>query len=54
MLAQAIGLPGTPAFFVNGRFINGAVDYNTLRQVIEEELAANASAVARVRDGGGQ
>ena len=52
--AQAIGLPGTPAFFVNGRFINGAVDYNTLRQVIEEELAANASAVARVRDGGGQ
>jgi protein-disulfide isomerase len=36
--AQSIGLPGTPGFFVNGRFLNGAVDYQTLRQVIDEEL----------------
>jgi protein-disulfide isomerase len=44
--AQAIGLPGTPGFLVNGRFINGAVDYQILRQVIEEELHAASSRVA--------
>jgi len=39
--AQALGLPGTPAFFVNGRLINpnGSLSYDTLRQLIEEELA---------------
>lgn len=36
--AQAVALPGTPGIFVNGRFINGAVDYQTLRQIVEEEL----------------
>lgn len=41
--AQAIGLPGTPGFFVNGRFLNGAVDYEILRQAIEEELQFSAS-----------
>ncbi len=47
--AQSIGLPGTPGFFVNGRFINGAVDYHTLQQVIEEELKAAQSPVAEAR-----
>lgn len=47
--AQSIGLPGTPGFFVNGRFINGAVDYHTLQQVIEEELHAAASPIAEAR-----
>jgi protein-disulfide isomerase len=41
--AQALGLPGTPAFFINGRFINGAVSYETLRTVIEEELRASSA-----------
>ena len=41
--AQAFGLPGTPGFVVNGRFISGAVDYERLRGVIEEELGANAA-----------
>jgi protein-disulfide isomerase len=41
--AQSIGLPGTPGFFVNGRFLSGAIDYETLRQVVEEELRAGAS-----------
>ena len=38
--AQALGVPGTPAFFINGRFLNpnGNVTYETLRQLIEEEL----------------
>jgi protein-disulfide isomerase len=41
--SQALGLPGTPAFFVNGRLINpnGTVSYDTLHQLIEEELAAS-------------
>jgi predicted DsbA family dithiol-disulfide isomerase len=54
--AQSIGLPGTPGFFVNGRFLNGAVDYQTLRKVIEEELklagAGSAQQTATVRQGG--
>lgn len=42
--AQALGLPGTPAFFVNGRLINpnGTVSYSTLQGLIDEELAAAA------------
>ena len=43
--AQSIGLPGTPGFFINGRFLSGAIDYQTLRRVIDEEL--------RVSDGSG-
>ena len=34
------GLEGTPSFFINGRFLSGAVDYATLRTVVEQELAA--------------
>jgi protein-disulfide isomerase len=42
--SQTLGLPGTPAFFVNGRLINpnGTVSYDTLRQLIEEELATSS------------
>jgi protein-disulfide isomerase len=47
--AQSIGLPGTPGFFVNGRFINGAVDYQILQQIIEEELRATSSSMAEAR-----
>jgi protein-disulfide isomerase len=36
--AQSLGLQGTPSFFVNGRAINGALSYEGLRAVIEEEL----------------
>ncbi len=44
--AQALGLPGTPGFFVNGRFISGAVDYQMLREIVEQEIDAAASRVA--------
>lgn len=38
-LGQAIGVAGTPATYVNGRFIDGAVDFATLSKLIDEELA---------------
>jgi protein-disulfide isomerase len=40
-LAQgtALGVPGTPTFFVNGRMAVGAVDYATLAGAVDEELA---------------
>jgi protein-disulfide isomerase len=38
--AQSLGLQGTPSFFVNGRAVNGAVSYESLRALIEEELRA--------------
>ena len=42
-LGQAIGVAGTPATYVNGRFIDGAVDFATLSKVIDEELARAGS-----------
>jgi protein-disulfide isomerase len=34
-----LGLTGTPSFFVNGHFFSGALDYNTLHQIVEQQLA---------------
>jgi protein-disulfide isomerase len=36
---QKAGVSGTPALFVNGRFLNGAVPYEELAKVIDDELA---------------
>ncbi|MFY1829463.1 DsbA family protein [Myxococcus fulvus] len=38
-LAIQVGATGTPAFFVNGRFINGAQPVEVFTGVIDEELA---------------
>jgi protein-disulfide isomerase len=38
--AQRLGLTGTPSFFINGHFLSGAVKYSTLREIVEQELAA--------------
>ncbi|HEY3354146.1 MAG TPA: thioredoxin domain-containing protein [Polyangia bacterium] len=35
----ALGVPGTPTFFINGRMAVGAVDYAALAAAIDEELA---------------
>jgi protein-disulfide isomerase len=40
---QAMGIPGTPAFFVNGRFVTTGVNYEGLKSMIEEELNASGS-----------
>ena len=35
---QALGVSGTPAFFVNGRFVNGAKPFDEFAKVIDAEL----------------
>jgi protein-disulfide isomerase len=35
---QAAGVNGTPAMFINGRFISGAVPFEQVAQVIDDEL----------------
>ena len=42
--AQRLGLTGTPAFFINGHFLSGAVKYNTLREIVEQQLGAQEGA----------
>ncbi|MFP2910294.1 DsbA family protein [Pyxidicoccus sp. 3LFB2] len=37
-LAAKVGATGTPAFYVNGRFINGAVPLEVFTTVVDEEL----------------
>jgi predicted DsbA family dithiol-disulfide isomerase len=53
--ARSLGVTGTPAFFVNGRFLNGAKPFQEFATVINAELqrlnlpippAANAQAAA--------
>jgi protein-disulfide isomerase len=39
--AEAVGVTGTPAFFVNGRSIEGAQPFDAFKRVIDEELARN-------------
>lgn len=38
--AQRLGLTGTPSFFINGHFLSGAVQYSTLREIVEQQLAS--------------
>ena len=40
---QELGLDGTPGSFVNGRFVNGAVSYEELSALIDDELRRGAS-----------
>lgn len=36
---RRLGLSGTPSFFVNGHFLSGAVDYGTLKEMVDQQLA---------------
>jgi len=37
--AEAVGVTGTPAFFINGRSIEGAQPFESFKRIIDEELA---------------
>jgi protein-disulfide isomerase len=37
--AQAVGVNGTPAFFINGRLVSGAQPYESFKSIIDDELA---------------
>jgi protein-disulfide isomerase len=41
------GVSGTPALFINGRLVSGAVPYEQIAQVIDEELASRGAAEER-------
>src|SRR5215510_12880680 len=36
--ANALGIQGTPGFFINGRFVSGAQPYEVFAKIIDEEL----------------
>ena len=36
---EAVGVNGTPAFFINGRMLSGAQPYDAFKRIIDEELA---------------
>jgi protein-disulfide isomerase len=44
---MVVGVTGTPAMFVNGRFISGAVPFEQLAQIVDEELAKVAQQASR-------
>lgn len=39
---RSLGIRGTPAFFINGRFVSGAQPFENFAQIIDEELARMA------------
>jgi protein-disulfide isomerase len=46
---EKLGVTGTPAFFVNGRMINGALPKEKFVELIDDELQRGGGAVARNR-----
>ncbi|HKA14192.1 MAG TPA: thioredoxin domain-containing protein [Myxococcota bacterium] len=36
--AEKLGVTGTPAWFVNGRFVPGAVPFETIKRMLDEDL----------------
>jgi len=45
---RKLGLTGTPSFFVNGHFFSGALDYATLRDLVEQQLSSSLSSARGV------
>ena len=40
-----LGVGGTPALFINGRFVNGAVPFEEIARMIDEELKSPAALI---------
>jgi protein-disulfide isomerase len=40
---SSVGVQGTPAFFINGRFIGGAFPASSFKEIIDKELAGTGS-----------
>jgi len=38
--AEKLGVAGTPAFFINGKYLSGAQPFETFQKMVEEQLAA--------------
>jgi protein-disulfide isomerase len=45
-LAGRVGVTGTPAFFLNGRLISGAMPYATFKTMVDEEIATAKKLIA--------
>jgi protein-disulfide isomerase len=45
--AQRLGVTGTPAFFVNGRFLSGAQPFDRFKSLIDEEVTKADALLAR-------
>lgn len=45
-LAESLGIAGTPAFLVNGRFVEGAQSFEVFQEIVDDELARRAPAEA--------
>ncbi len=39
--AAALGITGTPAFLINGRYLAGAQPFNSFKAIIDRELGRN-------------
>ena len=35
---ESLGVTGTPAFFINGRFLSGAQPFEAFRTIIDDEI----------------
>lgn len=35
---ERLGVTGTPAFFINGRFISGAQPFEAFKAIVDDEL----------------
>jgi len=40
---EKVEVRGTPAFFINGRFVNGAMSKSAFAQIIDDELSRGAN-----------
>ncbi len=44
---KKVGVSGTPAFFINGRFLSGARPVDQFKKIIDEELKKANDAIAK-------